>query len=121
MPAGANKTSASGARSYLERPRLALVGIRLVFRRRFLERLEFHALVTDAADKREQRQVNLEAPGICDLRHQRDVGQSGRVAVTETAGPGFSRQALFEGSKPVCHPVPVPGQLLLLGDAKLAG
>src|SRR5882757_1105104 len=91
-----------------------LFSIRLIFRRRSLERLQSHCGVKDPRDVGKRGQVTLEGARVDHLRDQTDVGQSRQITMTEAADDRLSREKLLHGIEPLGDPMLIPALYHLL-------
>ena len=71
--------------------------------------VERHARLENPGYGRIRRQVEPVALGVDHLRHQRDVGQAGLVAVAERAGPAVLGEQPLERAEALLDPMVVPG------------
>ena len=65
------------------------------------EGLELHTVLENPAKCRIRPEIELVTLGINDLRHERRIGETGGIAMAESAGPGVVREQRLE---PIAEP-----------------
>src|SRR5512132_1710154 len=88
-------------------------GVGLPFRRCGGECRQRKARSLDARQRRVRRKIDVDPARVGNLRHEADVGERRRVAVTEARGLLFVRELSLERLEPDVDPVLVPAILLL--------
>ena len=74
------------------------------------EGFEGYAVPENPGDRRIGGEIEPVSLGVDDLGYERNVGNTGCVAVAETASPRILRQQLFERLKACSDPVVVPAR-----------
>src|SRR6185437_16840114 len=72
------------------------------------EGVEFHASLVNPPDRRERSEVEGIAVAVENLRHKRDVGKPGAVAVAEGAGARVAGEQRLERAEPRLDPMVEP-------------
>ena len=67
-------------------------------------------MLEDPGDRRIGTEVEPVSLGVDDLGHERNVGETGCVAVAEPASPRTFRKQLLERLKPCSDPAVVPAR-----------